>query len=112
MATIDVHDDEVVVRLTTFEKIFALRGDLRFPRGSVRNVERYDDGLDAVRGFRAPGLALPGIVKVGTWRRRSGKELVVVRRGEPALRIELDGQPFGALVVGGADVDAAHAALG
>jgi len=111
MASIEVTDRDVRIALSTAEKVFALRGDVSFPRDAIRSVERFDDGLDAVKGFRAPGLALPGVVKIGTWRRRSGKELVVVRRDEPALRIELDGQPFGAVVVGGADVEAAHAAL-
>ncbi len=49
---------------------------------------------------------------IGTWRRRDGKDLVVARRGEPGVRIELEGQRFAAVVVGGDDVEVAVAALG
>lgn len=111
MATIEVRDREVHVRLTTFEKLFALHGDLSFPRRAVTSVERFDVGLEAVRGFRAPGLAVPGRIMIGTWRRKGGKELVVVRRDEPAVRIELDGEPFRAVVIGGDGVAAAETAL-
>jgi len=112
MARIDVDDRQVRIRLTTIEKLFALRGDLTFPRAAVRSVERFDEALDAVRGIRAPGLGVPGRVMIGTWRRRDGKDLVVARRGEPGVRIELEGQRFAAVVVGGDDVEVAVAALG
>jgi hypothetical protein len=49
---------------------------------------------------RAPGLGLPGVRKVGTWRGRDGRTLVSVRRGQPGLRIALTGQHFDTLLIG------------
>ena len=111
MATIDIDDDSVRIRLTLLEKVFALRGDVTVPRDAVTAVERFENGLDAVAGLRAPGLALHGRIKIGTWRRREGKELVVVRRDQPAVRMELHGQRWRALVIGTADPAAVMAQL-
>lgn len=52
-----------------------------------------------MQGIRAPGLAWPGHVKVGTWRGRWGKDLVAVRRGRPAVVVELRDAPWRRLVV-------------
>lgn len=112
MATVDVGTEAVTVRLTTAEKLAAWRGDLVFPRSSVTSVETFDDGLAATRGLRAPGLAIPRRRRIGTWRRRHGKELVSVRGGQPAVRIELASQPFTAVVLGVDDADRLAASLG
>lgn len=100
MAAIEIDRDSVHVRLSTAEKIWALRGDLTFPRTAVRQVEVVPDGLAATRGLRAPGLAVPGARKVGTWRGRAGTEFVSVRGGEPAVRITLTGQRYDAVLIG------------
>ncbi|MER7457694.1 hypothetical protein [Micromonospora sp. NPDC126480] len=102
MAVVEIDRDSVHVRLSTAEKIWALRGDVTFPRSAVRQVEVLPDGLAATRGLRAPGLGLPGLRKVGTWRGRAGTEFVSVRGGEPAVRITLAGQRYDAVLIGAA----------
>lgn len=100
MATVEVHGGEVTVRFRPLEKIWALRGDLTFPASAITGITVVEDGLQAVRGLRAPGLGIPGRRLCGTFRGRGRKELVSVRRGQPALRVELRGQPYDAVVVG------------
>ena len=110
MARIRTSQDEVGVELSTAERVWALRGDVRVPRTAVTAATVEPDGLAAVQGVRAPGLGLPGLVKVGTWRGRWGKDLVAVRRGEAAVVLDLQGQPWRRLVVGLADVASAREA--
>ena len=101
MATVHLHGGTLEVRFTSAEKIAGLLlRDVRIPISAVRAVEVVPDGLAATRGIRAPGLALPGVRKIGTWRRRSGKSIVTVRRGQPALRIDLAGQRYESLLIG------------
>ncbi|MFF4807075.1 hypothetical protein ACFY03_02480 [Micromonospora chersina] len=106
MATIDLSTDTIRVRLTPAEKLWALRGDLTFPRGSVRAVTVEPDGLRATRGLRAPGLGVPGLRKVGTWFSRAGREFVSVHANQPAVRITLAGQRYDALLIGTDDAAA------
>jgi uncharacterized protein len=105
MARVVVTGDEVVVQLSTGEKIAGLHGGIRLPRGAVRGVEVVDDALATVRGIRAPGLGVPRRVAIGTWRHRDGKDFVVARRGQRGLRLALSGQPWQAVLVGLPDPD-------
>ncbi len=102
---IEQQSDERVLtlRLTTGEKVAALHGDLTAPLSAVRHVEVVPDALAATKGLRAPGLALPGSRKIGTWRSKGHKMFVVARRGEPAVRVELEGQPYATLLVSSPD---------
>ena len=99
MAAIVLENNEVAVRLQPWEKLAGLLRDLRFPLSSVSRVEVVADAFGAVTGFRAPGLAIPGRSRIGTWRRRDGKLFAVARRGKPAVRIGLRGHAFSSVVV-------------
>ena len=111
MATIEIDGDRVGVRFATAEKVLGLARDFRFPTDAIDSVEVVEDGIDGVRGIRAPGLGLPRVRYAGTWRHRAGKDLVSVRRGQPALRITLRDQPYAAVVIGLDDALATKARL-
>jgi hypothetical protein len=111
MATVTTTPQALRVTLTTAEKVLGLLRDLEVPRSSVTSVEAVADGLAATHGLRAPGLGLPGVRKIGTWRARGEKSLVSVRRGQPAVRVRLAGQRFDTLLVGADDAAAVAAEL-
>ena len=90
MTDVQVVDGVLRVRLSRFDRIFGLLGDLEVATGDVTSVEVVEDGLRVVPGWRAPGLAWPGRVKVGTWRSRGGRWYVVARRDLPALKVTFD----------------------
>lgn len=99
MATAHVSNESLVVRFTTAEKIAGVLRDVELPLTAVRSATVAPDGLTAATGMRAPGLALPGYNKIGTWRRRGRRSLVVVRRGRPALRVQLSGHRYSDLLI-------------
>jgi hypothetical protein len=106
MAQIRITDDELRVELTTREKIAGLHGDIRVPVTAVQDVQIEQDALAAARGLRAPGLAIPGRTKIGTWRGRGSRTFVVARRGVPAVRVTLRGVKPDELLVSTDDADA------
>jgi len=111
MALLQVLPPVLSLRLTRGEKIAGFLRDLEVPLAAVREVEVVTSPLRDVRGLRAPGLALPGVRKVGTWRRPGERTLVCVRRGQPAVRVRLDGQRYDALLIGTDDAVALAGAL-
>ena len=111
MSTVHVRNGHLEVRLSPFEKLFGRVRDQVVPTAAVTDVQVVPDGLVAATGLRAPGLALPGRRKVGTWRGRGVTRFVCVRRGEPALRIAVSGSRFDELVVSTPDADAVAAQL-
>ncbi|MCF6508071.1 hypothetical protein E9549_11735 [Blastococcus sp. MG754426] len=106
MATLQLTPSTLSVHLTPGEKIAGLLRDVAVPRSAITEVEVVGDAVGATRGLRAPGLALPGVRKIGTWRRPGERMLVCVRRGQPAVRVRLDGQRYDTLLVGTDDAAA------
>ena len=100
MTEILISDDTLTVRLSPVSKVAGLLRDQVIPRSAVTAVDVVTDGLAAARGLRAPGLALPGRRKIGTWRGRGVRRFVDVRAGQPALRLRLDGHRYSELLIG------------
>lgn len=105
MATIKLNLTAVRVDFTRGEKLAGLLRDIEVPLACVREVAVERDGLQAARGIRAPGLAIPGLRKVGTWRGKGRRTAVSVRRDQPALRLTLDGHKYSDLLIGLSDAD-------
>lgn len=99
MAEVVVDDGDVVVRLSPLEKLGAFRGDVRVPVSSIEGIRVVDDPWGALRGIRAPGTGLPGVIALGTRRGRFGKDFAAVYGKRPGVVIELRGGPFSRLVV-------------
>jgi hypothetical protein len=111
MTTTLVADGALHIVFTRREKLAGLLRDQHVPVTSVRSVEVVADALAATTGLRAPGLGIPGHRKLGTWRRASTRTLVDVRRGQPAVRITVDDQPYDAMLLGVDDPQALADAL-
>ncbi len=103
MAHIRLSDNNVRIELSLWEKIFGLMGDRAIPRSSITEVTLETDPLGATRGLRAPGLGVPGSVKIGTWRGQGRKMYVCIRRSTPAVRLETPGLDRDAFLVSVAD---------
>jgi len=73
MAQIKIEDETVMIRLSRAEKFGALHGDLRFPLSAVRAARVVDKPFAEIQGLRSPGTRVPGIMALGTWRRRGGE---------------------------------------
>lgn len=105
MTQVKIDDGRLQVRLTRFEKVAGLLGDLDVPLASVTSAEAVADGLSSLTGIRAPGLAVPGR-RIGTWRGRGATRFVVLRSGSPALRVRLRGHRYDELLVATPDAEA------
>jgi hypothetical protein len=99
MATLRREGDEVVVLLNDLEKSGALRGNVRVPLAAVRDVRVTENPFRELRGMRMPGTGWPGVIALGTWRYRSGKDFAALYRGGPAVIVELEGAEFDRLLV-------------
>jgi hypothetical protein len=111
MASIQLTGDELVVHLTTPEKVASLHRDVRLPARAIKAVAVEPQPLAAVRGLRAPGLSIPGRTKIGTWRRFRRRGFVVARRDMPAVRVRLAGGPYDDVLISTPDAEATAAAI-
>ncbi|MGN6333270.1 MAG: hypothetical protein ACTHOD_16770 [Motilibacteraceae bacterium] len=111
MSVVSLTCTELTVELTPAEKVVGLHGDVTVPLSAVTAVEVVPDALAAAHGLRAPGTALPGVRKVGTWRSRDGAEFVVAARHQAGVRLTLTGQKLSSLLVGDDDAEALAARI-
>ena len=98
--------DEIVVTLNDLEKVGALRGDVRVPFTAVRSVRVSPSPFVDLRGMRAPGTGIPGVIALGTWRSKGAKDFAAVYRGGPAVVVKPEGAEFRRLIVSAHDAAA------
>jgi hypothetical protein len=110
MASLITEGNELVVRLSPWERMAAFRGDVRVAVAAVRSVEVEPRPWEALRGMRSPGTGLPGIA-YGARRLTGGRpDFAAVLGKRPAVRVELEPpSEFGRLVVSVADAEDAVA---
>jgi hypothetical protein len=112
MARLIVEGPDLVVGLSSLEKLGALRGDVHVPLSTVRSAEIEQDPWAALRGIRAPGTGIPGVIALGTRRFAGGKDFTAVTGSRPAVRVDLSEEsPFGRLVVTVTDPESTLAAI-
>jgi hypothetical protein len=114
MAELRVEGNELVLHLSTAEKVEGVHGDLRAPLSAVRSVEVLDDAHGPA-GWKAGvkiGTRIPGVIEVGTIRGRQHKVFAAVHHDTPrGLRVVLEGASHDEWIVGSADPEAAVTAL-
>ena len=102
MPRLEIEGDDLVVHLSALERLAAFRlTDARFSLTSVLDAVAEPDVWGALRGIRAPGTGLPGVIAYGTRRHRGGRDLALVTGGHrPGLRVDFaEGAPFSRLVL-------------
>lgn len=104
MADIDLTDDALTVRFSRAERLLGIVGDFSAPRSAITSTARVESWSREVRGMRV-GLNLPGHWLLGTWRSRGHRQLVALRRGQPAVRFGLTGTKYDEVLVSTADAE-------
>lgn len=111
MATLVVDGDRLIVRLSTAERVLGLTsGDPEVPLSAVRSARVARPARGAVRGFRAPGTGLPGVLSLGHWRGQ-GHDFVAAYGDHAGVVVELEGQPWARFVVSVDDPEAVVAEI-
>jgi hypothetical protein len=111
VADLSADGDELVLHMGALEKAEAVHGDIRVPLSAVTAVRVVDDPWSELRGIRAPGTGIPGVIAVGTRRGNFGKDFAAVHGKGPAVVVELEGADYERLIVSADDAAARAAAI-
>jgi hypothetical protein len=103
MAQCVVSGDQLVVQLSTVEKLESVHPDVVVPLTSIRSLEVVEDTMDYVHGLRL-GTGIPGATAVGTFTSKSDRIFGVIHHGRHrGIQILLEGADFDEILVGCAD---------
>lgn len=94
MVTLLLDSAQLEVVLSPIERALSFRSaGVRVDRSAIVKVQLTDDAWTWLRGVRAPGTHIPGVLAIGTWRSTGATDFAIIRRHRPAVVIDLDGHP-------------------
>jgi hypothetical protein len=99
MATIEETPAGLHVRLSPWERIGSLHGDLVIPHECIVSSDDVPDPWPILRGWRAPGTGIPFVIMLGTLRAHGLKDFCAVYRRRPARIIMCEGFAFARVIV-------------
>lgn len=82
------------IELSGKEEVFGLKRSFGIPWSQVLNIAQVPDLWVHLRGIRAPGTGLPGVIMLGTTRYQGHKDFNVVYGHKPGVVITLLGNQF------------------
>lgn len=96
MAHIERFGSYVVLALTKREKFFALHSSPQAKFSEIISVRKARKAWSwtVMRGMRAPGVGIPYLIALGTWRYRGGKSFIAVYGKRPAYIVTFKAGKF------------------
>ncbi len=94
-----IDKDVMSIELSNLEKILSFHNSLKLPISQITEVS--DTLLPPTwKEIRAPGTAIPGLIKAGTYYTFRGKEFWMLKKKDNPIRIELKNNKFKRLILG------------
>jgi hypothetical protein len=85
--------DDIIIELSNLEKILSLHNSFRIPITQI--IEVSATLLPPTwKEIRAPGTAIPALIKAGTYYTSRGKEFWMLKKKDNPIRIELSNNNF------------------
>lgn len=96
MAKVLEDGNNLILKLSTWEKIGALHNDLVVPKGKLVKKTVYENPWSGkvLKGFRAPGTAFPFVILLGTMRYRGGKDFTAIYKRRPVAVYDFNETKF------------------
>lgn len=101
MPTIELKDDELVIKLSFWQRLACVHGDVHIPATSLRGALVADPNWVKTLGFRIPGKAIPWVIIAGTYIKPKDSAFVYwTRRHKTVLQLNLSGRPYNRVFLG------------
>ncbi|MFM6962866.1 MAG: hypothetical protein ACKOWJ_01150 [Micrococcales bacterium] len=106
MATLEIVENGLWIRLSAGEKWLAIHRDLFIPATSLRGAEVLGPKWWRQLGLRVPGTAIPGLAIYGTYIWAKTRDFAAWKRGQQVIRLNLSGNPYSHVYLGTGDAQA------
>jgi hypothetical protein len=101
MPILELATDELVIRLSFWQRLAAVHGDVHIPATSIRGAVVADPKWDRTIGFKVPGTAFPGFIIAGTYIKPKDSAFVYwTRSNKSVLQLNLSGRPYNRVFIG------------
>lgn len=103
MAKLTIEGNALRISLSPFEKMLALQGSFQIPIRKVKGATDDSNYISGGLGIRAPGTGFPGLIAKGRFHKEGQRVLVLWRRGQQTVVLELSDSKWDRVVLGCAD---------
>lgn len=101
MARVKVDGSNLVVTMSTWEKILTYKGDMIIPLANVQGATEDPTFMNDSLVFRTRGaIGVPGLFSYGVFAKKGDRIFTSWRRGQNVLVIELKNQKWNRLALG------------
>jgi len=104
MVNVEIHGDDVIIKVIGSHKIWALKSEIRFKKSNIVLVTKTGQELQPPCLFRV-GTAIPGFICAGTLYGRQRKEFWDRAKNGRGICIELADTEYSRIVVDVADTE-------
>lgn len=99
MANVSVADTDLVVTIPGWDRVFALKSELRIPLDHVKNVSLdSEEARGWWHGFKG-GADIPGVIVAGTFYTHEGKFFYDVHDPDRTITLDLDHGSYDKVIV-------------
>lgn len=101
MLTIEVFDARLIVRLSGWDRVWALKRELSVPVEHVESIAYEPEFVARFNpGLRLPGTALPGVIVAGSyWWKDRGWSFYSMRKAERTIVVRLREERYQRLIL-------------
>jgi hypothetical protein len=96
MAKVIEEGDNLILKLTIWEKIGGLHKDLVVSKDNLikKTVHQNPWSKEVLRGVRAPGTGIPYVILLGTMQFKGGKDFTAIYKRRPVTVYEFKDSTF------------------
>ena len=105
MIELSIEDENLLVKLSGWDKIWALKSEVRVPLNEIESVRRATKLGLWPQGLRVPGTQVPGVIAAGSYWWRGEWEFWSVRHPKSAIVINTTRQKYRRIVIEVANPD-------
>ena len=101
MAKVIESANQLQLKLSVLEKIFALHGDIWVDKSLLTKKVTVENPWrrEVIKGIRAPGTAIPFVVLLGTMRYRGGKDFTAIYKKSPVTIYEFENTSYNRWII-------------
>ena len=100
MVKVNIDEGVVTFDVQGLHKLWAFKGCVRVPIGQIKDVRPDPTARKGLwKGWRFPGIQIPGLIVAGTYYLRGRKYFWDVSKREKTIVVDLEGGPYDQLTV-------------
>lgn len=102
MVEITLETNEVAIKMSGMNKLWALKSQLTIPYANIQKLVVVEDlkTSDYFKWFTPRvGLSLPGVIGEGTFYTKDGKLFVAIKEGSSGLVFQLENESYAEVIV-------------